>query len=62
MWPSRGTTLTEEGGVKGRWKEYTEQLYMRDPNITDAFLCDDDYKPEPNFLEVEVEQAVKEPC
>ena len=34
---SSGKTATEEKEVNIRWHQYTEELYRRDPKITDTF-------------------------
>ena len=33
----QGKVLTEGEQVKLRWKEYTEELYKRDPAMTEVF-------------------------
>ena len=50
---SSGKTATEEREVKIRWQQYTEELYRRDPKITDTFP-ETRYEDEPHILETEV--------
>ena len=52
-----GMDLTEEGDIKKRWQEYTEELYkkdLHDPNNHDDVI----YHQEPNILECEVKWAL----
>ena len=55
---SSGKTDTEEKDVKIRWQQYTEELYRRDPKITDTF-SETIYEDEPHILETEVKDAIK---
>ena len=51
----RDLVATEE--IKKRWKEYTEELYKKEPNEQD--YCDDVVShPEPDILECEVKWAL----
>ena len=54
---STGPSITESAKVKERWKEYTENLYKRDPRMTDVFT-ETDYDDEPLILEGEVKKAL----
>ena len=52
-----------EGGngreeVKEIWQHYTEELYRRDPNATDAFN-ENIYEDEPEVMETEVKEALR---
>ena len=55
---SSGKTATEEREVKIRWQQYTEELYRRDPKITDTFP-ETRYEDEPHILETEVKDTIK---
>ena len=49
--------LTEENEIQQRWKQYTQKLYSRDPNLTDH--CGLDFMDsEPDILKSEVEWAL----
>ena len=52
-----GNILTEEKEVQGRWKQYTQQLYEKDPSMTESsnlsFTAN-----EPDVLRLEVEWAL----
>ena len=49
--------LVDAEGIKKRWKEYTEELYKKDPNELD--YCDGVVSPsEPEILECEVKWAL----
>ena len=56
---AQGTFLTEENDIKGRWKEYTQRLYERDPNATARF-DEVQYKQEPESLLSEIRKALKD--
>ena len=56
---SNGKMVTEGKNVKERWKEYTESLYKKDPNIYDM-LIEDPYEDEPEVLESEVKVALQQ--
>ena len=52
----RDLVATEE--IKKRWKEYTEELYKKEPNEQD--YCDDVVShPEPDILECEVKWTLR---
>ena len=53
-----GKILTEENAVKDRWKEYTEELYKKDNNVTGCCVINK-YDIEPEILIDEVQKAVK---
>ena len=55
---SSGKTATEKREVQIRWKQYTEELYRRDPKFTDTFP-ETRYEDEPHILEIEVKDAIK---
>ena len=48
---SSGNTAMLEKEVKIRWQQYTEELYRRDPKITDTF-SETRYEDEPHILEI----------
>ena len=54
---SSGKTATEEREVHIRLKQYTEELYRRDPKITDTFP-ETRYEDEPRILETEVNDVI----
>jgi exonuclease III len=54
-----GKDLGEEFEIKKRWKEYTEELYMKDSNSSDIHQ-EIDYTVEPMILESEVRWAMNE--
>ncbi|KAG1652592.1 Craniofacial development protein 2 [Nymphon striatum] len=54
-----GGDLCEETLVKNRWKEYAENLYKRDENITTKFVGED-HEEEPNITKNEVSRAMDE--
>ena len=56
----QGNNLTEERDIKNRWKEYVENLYMRNNQIKDNFTKSIPLENEPNILEEEVRLALKE--
>ena len=56
---AQGTVLTEENDIKGRWKEYTQGLYERDPNAT-AWFDEVQYEQEPEPLLSEIRKALKD--
>ena len=51
----QGNNLTEERDIKNRWKEYVENLYMRNNQIEDNFTKSIQLENEPNILEEEEE-------
>lgn len=53
-----GTELHDDGEIKRRWREYTEELYVNDGG--DQSKCDDEIEMEPEILEDEVERALKQ--
>ena len=54
-----GNDLNEEAEIKGRWKEYTQELYRKDSKFANE-LCDEDLPgQEPPVLKSEVEQAIR---
>ena len=55
---STGKVVTEEKEVKEIWQHYTEELYRRDPNATDAFN-ENIYEDEPEVMETEVKEALR---
>ena len=55
-----GEQLTEETEVKQRWRQYTEDLYKIDPNITEMYMADDNYEKEPDILASEERKALQE--
>ena len=55
---SSGKTDNEEKEVKIRWQQYTEELHMRDPKITDTF-SETRYEDQSHILETEVKNAIK---
>ena len=56
---NNGKMVTEGKTVKERWKEYTERLYKKDPNINDIFT-EDPYEDESDVLESEVKIALQQ--
>ena len=52
-----GKACTDRNAVKDRWKEYTDSLYARDPNVNDTFSTPE-YTNEPEILEAEVHYAL----
>ena len=56
---AQGTVSTEENDIKGRWKEYTQGLYERDPNATAQFDVVQ-YEQEPKPLLSEIRKAPKD--
>ena len=48
---------TEGDNIKERWKEYSENLYIHDPSLTDTFVVPK-YEDEPTILEREVHSAL----
>ena len=52
-----GMNLTEAGDIKKRWKEYTVELYKKDPNDPDNHNGVITH-PEPDILECEVRWAL----
>ncbi|XP_061493563.1 uncharacterized protein LOC133389608, partial [Rhineura floridana] len=54
----QGNTLTDQDEIKGRWKQYTEELYKRDIRMTDSFT-EEPYDEEPEILECKVKAALK---
>ena len=46
--------LTEEEDIKNRWKEYTEELYKKDPDNYDGVIT----HLEPDILESAVQWAL----
>ena len=57
MKDENGNILTEEKEIQQRWKQYTQKLYSRDPNLTDH--CGLDFMDsEPDILKSEVEWAL----
>ena len=55
---STGKVVTEEKEVKEIWQQYTEELYRRDPNVTDSFN-ENIYEDEPEVMETEVKEALR---
>ena len=55
---STGKVVTEEKEVKEIWQYYTEELYRRDPNATDAFN-ENIYEDEPEVMATEVKEALR---
>ncbi|KAG1680289.1 Craniofacial development protein 2 [Nymphon striatum] len=53
-----GLILTEAEEVQRRWKEYTEELYLKDTTISDEFE-QHFFEDEPQILESEVRWAMK---
>ena len=53
-----GKVVTEEKEVKEIWQQYTEELYRRDPNVTDSFN-EILYEDEPEVMEIEVKEALR---
>ena len=51
-------TLSDQEKIKGKWKQYTENLYRRDKRMTDTFE-EDSYEEEPVILESEVQAPLK---
>ena len=54
----RGSTLSDQGKIKGRWKQYTEDVHRGDKRVTDSFK-EDSYEEESIILESEVKAALK---
>ena len=54
-----GGTVTEEKEVKEKWKEYTEELYRKNPGISVVFI-EKVFDDEPYILEAEVKQAISQ--
>ena len=54
---SNGRDLTDAEVIKKRWKEYTEELYEKDPNEPDYYdgLVS---HPEPAIVECEVKRTL----
>ena len=50
--------VTEGKEVKEIWQQYTEELYRRDPNVTDSFN-ENIYEDEPEVIEIEVKEALR---
>ena len=50
-----GMDLTEAEVIKKRWQEYTEELYLRDPDNNDGVIT----HLEPDILECEVKWAFR---
>ena len=55
---STGKVVTEGKEVKEIWQQYTEELYIRDPNATDS-LNENIYEYEPEVMEIEVKEALR---
>ena len=53
-----GWDLVDTEGLKKRWKEYTEELYKKDPNEPDCYDGVVSH-PEPDILESEVKWALR---
>lgn len=49
----KGSTLSDQGEIKGKWKQYTENLYRRDKRMTHTSE-QDPYEEQPVILESEV--------
>ena len=58
MKPSTGKVVTEGKEVKEIWQQYTEELYRRDPNVTDSFN-ENIYEDEPEVMEIEVKETLR---
>ena len=43
--------VSEEKDIQNKWKQYTENLYRKDPNINDIFN-ENLYEDEPNVVEI----------
>ena len=54
-----GKVVTEGKEVKEIWQQYTEELYRRDPNATDSFN-ENIYEDEPEVMEIEVKEALRQ--
>ena len=52
-----GKDYIEKDKIIRRWKEYTEDLYKKDPNISMHFQ-DQTYKQEPMVMKCEVRKAL----
>ena len=50
----QGNNFTEKRYIKNRWKEYVENLYMRNNQIKDTFTKSIPLENEPNILEEEI--------
>ena len=54
-----GNNHTEEADIRKRWKEYTEELYKRDGQMTEIHP-EQTYAKEPGILECEVRRVLHE--
>jgi hypothetical protein len=54
-----GVEYIEKDNIIRRWKEYTEELYKRDTNVSIAFQ-EKTYTQEPLVMESEVRKALQE--
>ena len=54
-----GVEYIEKDNIIRRWKEYTEELYKRDPNVSIEFQ-EKTYTQEPLVMESEVRKALQE--
>ena len=55
---STGKVVTEGKEVKEIWQQYTEELYRRDPNVTDSFN-ENIYEDEREVMEIYVKEALR---
>lgn len=53
-----GNVLTCGEEIKDRWREYTQELYQRDPTLHDHYIPED-FTPEPQVTFEEVKAALK---
>ena len=53
-----GNTLTQQDEIKGRWKEYAEELYRRDLSMTNCFT-EEAWEEQPMSLQSQIEAALK---
>ena len=54
-----GTLLTEDDDIKDRWRQYTEELYERDKEMTEVYVVDEECELEPCIMRDEVRHALK---